>query len=154
MAETKMTGRRARDRWFLSMVLVLAVGALGYAAFRATTAAPEPEPPAGDVAVLSKGDPVDLTAHLVPGKYTIYDFYADWCPPCRTLDGYLRALAANHPNVAVRKIDIIDWTSPVVQQHDIHDLPYMVLYGPDGTRLAAGDDVFPMVMELFKTRLF
>ena len=143
-----------RERFFIATVLVVAAGALGYAAFRAVAASPTPEVPPGDVAVLSKGDPVDLNANLVPGKYTIYDFYADWCPPCRALDGSLRALAANHRNVAIRKIDIIDWTSPVVQQHDIRDLPHMVLYGPDGTRLAEGDDVYPMVSELFRTKLF
>ena len=72
-----------------------------------------PDLEAGDVMVVSKGDEVDLREHAVGGKYTIYDFYADWCPPCRVLDVELRDLAATHDNGAIRKIDIIDWIEQI-----------------------------------------
>src|SRR5262245_1070521 len=78
--------------------LLLVGGALGWAAYRVTTGLQSPEPSRGDVVVLSRGERVDLSANAVKGKYTIYDFYADWCPPCRALDVQLRQLAARHDN--------------------------------------------------------
>src|SRR5688572_25150679 len=118
-------------RSILAFVLLLAAGVIGFAAWRTATGDPAPPSLPGDVQVVSKGEPVDLDAVAVKGKYTIYDFYADWCPPCRSLDVQLRQLASTHDDVAVRKIDIVDWTTPVVKQHGVEGLPHMVVYGPD-----------------------
>ena len=149
------TARRATagEKAVLILVVAIAGGALAYAVFLASGGSGVVEVPRGDVMVVSKGDPVDLAAAAVKGKYTIFDFYADWCPPCRALDPELRMLAARHENVAIRKIDIIDWTTPVVQQHGVEDLPHMVLYGPDGKMIASGDDVYLAVQKLFDTAL-
>jgi len=133
----------------LVVILLVAGGALGFASWRALGGATEPALPPGDVLHISKGDEVDLVAHAVAGKYTIYDFYADWCPPCRVIDVQLREIASRHDNVAVRKIDIIDWTTPVVRQHGVMSLPHLVLYGPDGQELASGDEALVMVSDLF-----
>ena len=35
-----------------------------------------------DVVIISGGEEVDLTAHTVDGKFTIFDFGAPWCGPC------------------------------------------------------------------------
>jgi thiol-disulfide isomerase/thioredoxin len=140
---------RGPERMILGLVLLVAAGVIGFAAWRTAAGDPVDDLPPGDVQVVSKGDPVDLEALAVRGKYTIYDFYADWCPPCRSLDVELRRLAATHANVAVRKIDIVDWTTPVVRQHGVEGLPHMVVYGPDGTRVAAGDEVYPLLSRLF-----
>jgi len=150
------TQKRRLENLLLLVVIVAVGGALGYAAYRASGggASAEPDPPAGDVLLLSQGDEVDIEAQRVPGKYTIYDFYADWCPPCRVLDVSLRQIAATHENVAVRKIDIIDWTTPVVDQYGVTDLPHMILYGPDGKKLAEGDDVYPLLKDLFDVEVF
>jgi thiol-disulfide isomerase/thioredoxin len=142
------------ERILLLVVLLIIGGALGYAAFLSTAARPSEDSLSGDVVVVSKGEKVDLAANAVKGKYTLYDFYADWCPPCRALDPQLRQLASRHDNVAIRKIDIIDWTTPVVAQHGVEALPFMVLFGPDGKQLASGDDVYPMVARLFDTELY
>lgn len=105
---------------------------------------------AGDVEVISRGEEVNLTDHLAPGKYTVFDFYAVWCPPCRVLSPALERLAAAHPDVlAVRKVDIVDWTLPVAAQHGIESLPYLVLYDPDGELVGEGDAVFGSLTELF-----
>ncbi len=150
------TPRRTRmDRALIAMVLLAATAALLYATYRALWAPSEVDiAPAdsGDVVTLAKGDEVDLVANLVPGKYTIYDFYADWCPPCRALDVEFRAMASRHENLAVRRIDIIDWTTPVVKQHGFESLPFIVLFGPDGVEISRGDRALFEVMELFGER--
>jgi len=142
------------EKILLLVVLILVGGALGYAAFLASGSRAEPERAAGDYMVVSRGETVDLEAAAVKGKYTLYDFYADWCAPCRSLDPQLRELAAGHDNVAIRKIDIVDWTTPVVAQHQVQSLPFMILLDPEGRRLAAGDDVYPMVSRLFRAELY
>ncbi len=32
----------------------------------------------GATAKISSGEPIDLKQHLIPGKYTVFIFYADW----------------------------------------------------------------------------
>lgn len=95
---------------------------------------------AADVATISHGEKVDLGSHLVQGKLVLFDFYADWCGPCRQLEPYVRALADAHPDrLAVRKVDIVNWGSEVSRQHGIRFVPYLKLYGADGTLLREGD---------------
>lgn len=93
-----------------------------------------------DIEVISQGREVDLEAHLVPGKLVLFDFYADWCMPCRIIEPHVDRLAESHvDSLAVRKVDVIDWESPVARQYRIQSIPHFVLYGPDGELLAAGD---------------
>ncbi|HKY33150.1 MAG TPA: thioredoxin family protein [Candidatus Polarisedimenticolia bacterium] len=145
--------RRGPERILLSLVLLIAGGVIGYAAYRMGSGPERPDLPPGDVEVVSHGEPVDLAALAVKGKYTVYDFYADWCPPCRSIDVGLRSIASRHPNVAIRKIDIVDWTTPVVEQHRVTSLPHLVLFGPDGEPMASGDAVYPLLSRLFDAEL-
>ncbi len=109
--------------------------------------APRPD---ADVRVIAHGEEVDLAAHLAPGKYTVVDFYAIWCPPCRVLSPALERLAARHPEaLAIRKVDIVDWTQPVAEQHGVESLPYLVLYDGDGAAIARGEEVFAALAGLF-----
>jgi thiol-disulfide isomerase/thioredoxin len=105
---------------------------------------------AGDVRVIAHGEEVDLDQHLARGKYTVVDFYAVWCPPCRQLSPALERLAGRHPDrLAVRKVDIVDWTQPVARQHGIEELPYLVLFDPEGRPAARGGDVFLVLGRVF-----
>ena len=95
---------------------------------------------AADVQTITHGREVDLEDHLVPGKYVLFDFYADWCGPCRALEPQLRDLAGRHADeLVIRKVDIINWDSAVSRQYRVSSIPYMILYGPDGVRVATGD---------------
>jgi len=103
-----------------------------------------------DVRVITHGDRVDLQAHAVPGKYTVFDFYAVWCPPCRALSPALEKLAArNSWTLAILKVDIVDWTMPVAEQYGIEELPYLVLFDGSGKRMAEGEAVINELGRLF-----
>lgn len=96
--------------------------------------------PGADVELITQGREVDLEAHLVPGKLVLFDFYADWCMPCRILEPHVNRLAELHEDsLAVRKVDVIDWESPVARQYRISSLPHFRLYGTAGELIAAGD---------------
>lgn len=107
---------------------------------------------AADVATVSRGAEVRLEDHLVPGKLVLVDFYADWCGPCRVLTPRLERLAAEHPEeLALRKVDIVEWSSPVARQHRIRAVPHLRLYDGDGIMLADGDT--GRVLALLEQRL-
>src|SRR5512143_4000350 len=72
---------------------------------------------------IAQGREVDLKDFLVPGKYTIFDFTSEYCPPCRAYADPLLKLHQRRPDVAVVKVDInrpgvhrIDWDSPAAKQ--------------------------------------
>src|SRR5262245_41946063 len=103
-----------------------------------------------DLQIITHGDKVDLDAHLARGKYTVVDFYAAWCPPCRVVGPALERLAkVESSRLAVRKVDIVDWTMPVVEQYGIEALPHLMLFDPQGRRVANGDEVYGRLREVF-----
>lgn len=138
----------------LTLLLVAVGAALALGAFVVTRPPAEEVITGGDVAVASNGEAFDLEKHLAAGKYTIFDYYADWCPPCRALDPQLRRLAADRPDVALRKVDIVDWTTEVVRQRSITGLPYMEIYDKEGRLLAKGDEVYGVIKDLFDVEIF
>jgi len=103
---------------------------------------PLPPLPAGaDLAELSKeGEDVPaLDQHAVKGKVTLFDFYAVWCAPCRKIDAHVFGLLGKSDDLAVRKLNVVSWETPLAGRYlkDIPGLPYVVVYGKDGKRVAA-----------------
>ena len=72
----------------------------------------------------------------VPGKITIYDFWAAWCEPCKTLDPVLVELARTHPDrIAIRRVDVVDWDSAAAATHLTpggFDLPHLKIFDASG----------------------
>ena len=77
------------------------------------------------------GAAIELGELLVPGKITVLDFYADWCGPCRKIAPHLEKLSED-PQVVVRKIDIVNWKSPVARQWQLRSIPNMRVYDKSG----------------------
>jgi thiol-disulfide isomerase/thioredoxin len=100
-----------------------------------------PLAPNADLRELSKeGEDVpSLEAHIVPGKVTLFDFYAVWCAPCRKIDAHLFALLGKRGDLALRKLNVVDWETPLARRYlkSIPNLPYVVVYGKNGQRVGA-----------------
>ena len=84
------------------------------------------------IEVISHGGQVDINQHLALGNVTVIDFYADWCGPCRQLSPHLEQMARSDPDIALRKIDIVNWKMPVAQQFNIHSIPQVNVYDRSG----------------------
>jgi thiol-disulfide isomerase/thioredoxin len=103
-----------------------------------------------DVRVISRGKAIDLEEHLVPGKFTIVDYFADWCGPCKLLAADLERLLLARPDVAVRKVDLLDWSSAAAKQakrdHGVEGIPYLRVYDPRGRFLGevSGNRIFAL----------
>ncbi len=95
--------------------------------------------PAGaDVRVLTRdGRAVGPLDELrARGKYTVFDLYADWCAPCKLVDVRLREIVAKRRDVAVRKLNVVDFDSPLAAEMgpQFDSLPWLVVFSPSGRR--------------------
>ena len=82
--------------------------------------------------MISHGAQVDINQHLALGSATVIEFYADWCGPCRRLSPSLEQMASSDPEIALRKIDIVNWRTPVAQQFNVHSIPQVNVYDRRG----------------------
>ncbi|HEX6159465.1 MAG TPA: thioredoxin domain-containing protein [Thermoanaerobaculia bacterium] len=89
-----------------------------------------------DIRVASRGEAFDVRKNLARGKYTIFDFWAEWCGPCHVLTPKIERLVVERADVALRTIDLKQWDSPAGKQatkeFKVPGLPYVRVYGPDG----------------------
>jgi thioredoxin 1 len=83
--------------------------------------------------VISHGAQVDINKHLALGGVTVVDFYADWCGPCRQLSPSLEQMARTDPEIALRKIDIVNWRTAVARQFNVHSIPQVNVYNRGGS---------------------
>lgn len=89
-----------------------------------------------DITTIHGGKPLSFPAHLAEGKLTIFDFYADWCGPCRLYSPKLERLLVDHENIALRKVDVVDWDSGLAKQltkaYKIPALPFTLIFNDEG----------------------
>jgi len=102
---------------------------------------------------VSHGEEIDVDALAVEGKYTVIDFFSEYCPPCVALSPKLEELVEKRDDVVVVKVDInrpghqgIDWQSPVARQYGLDSIPRLRVYGPDGKMESDGDEAMQTVM--------
>ena len=115
---------------------------------------------AGAVADANRGNPgqtLDVNSLVVQGKTTLIDFHSPFCPPCVQLAPIMAKLAAKRPDLAIKKVDInrpevqgIDWRSPLAQQYQIRQVPYFMIFNPQGQPVAQGREATEMVERWLK----
>lgn len=121
--------KEVQDRFHYNAAIASAYSAQQVVNHARMAAAPRGQP----VEVISHGAPVDINQHLALGNVTVVDFYADWCGPCRQLSPTLEQMASSDPQIALRKIDIVNWRTPVAQQFNIHSIPQVNVYNRGGS---------------------
>ena len=126
-----------------------------------TAALTQPGKPYIDFAIEYQGDTTRLSQLMKPGHYTLVDFWASWCGPCRREMPGLKEIQKtfgpegldivgvavwDKPEDTVQAIEELEITWPVIinGQHIPTDLygivgiPTIILIGPDGTILSRG----------------
>ena len=113
-----------------------------------------------DVQIISRGERVELTAHLANDKYTLFDFGAPWCVPCHAAEALIKRYMQDHPDVALRAIVLdsqdpkVSYAMPVVSQHLLAapGLPYFMVMSPSGKTIAKGVDLPKLLKKLDRKR--
>jgi thioredoxin 1 len=89
-----------------------------------------------DITTIKGGKKLSLSEHLAAGKITILDFYADWCGPCRLYSPKLENLLLDNTDLALRKVDVVDWKSDLAKQltkdYKVPALPFTLIFNEKG----------------------
>jgi thiol-disulfide isomerase/thioredoxin len=109
------------------------------------------------------GSDVKLSSYIEPGKYTLVDFWASWCGPCRREIPVIKALYDKYHSKGLNVVGVAVWDKPAdtkaaieseqipwpvilngtretTATYGIMGIPCIMLIGPDGTIL--GRDLF------------
>jgi thioredoxin 1 len=91
------------------------------------------------------GEELDLKPLLIIGKTNLIDFYSPFCPPCVQLAPVMDKLAEKRPDLVIHKVNInrpdvsgIDWRSPLARQYKLRQVPYFMIFSPQGKLVDQG----------------
>lgn len=90
----------------------------------------------GDFKVISRGERVDLQAHAVPGKITLFQFASDTCDSCKALTPMLRIILAQRPDIALREVNVTWPNAPASEQYGVTGTPSFLIVGKNGARMS------------------
>jgi thioredoxin len=93
----------------------------------------DPGLPVTDGAVVIVEDSTFLA--LTEGRYTVVDFWAGWCAPCRQFAPIFRAVAREHTGSVRFGACDVDANPGVAQLLQIRSIPTLVVFGPDGSEV-------------------
>ena len=92
-----------------------------------------------DIKTIKGGNKIKFTDHLAQGKITIFDFYADWCNPCKIFSPKVERLLLEQNMLALRKVDVVDWKSNLAKQltkkYKLPFLPFTLIFDDKGNLL-------------------
>jgi thioredoxin 1 len=101
------------------------------------------------IEVISGGNEIDINKHLAAGKITLVEFYADWCGPCKMISPTLEKLAKTDSDIALCKIDIVNWQSAVSRQYSIHSIPCVAVFDRKGQLVGIMNGVDPQALDQY-----
>jgi thiol-disulfide isomerase/thioredoxin len=93
-----------------------------------------PDEPAGsgaEVVVIDDASFLDLTQ----GGWTVVDFWASWCAPCRSFAPVFRSVAAAHQGPVRFGACEVDANPRTAALLGIRSIPTLVVFGPDGSEV-------------------
>jgi thiol-disulfide isomerase/thioredoxin len=132
----------------VSIVVVVGLAILGYLILTKDSSDPAAN-------AYAPGERVDIETLVHEGKTTIFDFYSDYCPPCKKISPLLKELDEKRDDIVVVKIDInrkdvgrIDFGSPVARQYNLKYIPYFIIYDESGSRTHEGRKASQQVVQL------
>jgi thiol-disulfide isomerase/thioredoxin len=103
------------------------------------------------------GMEVQIEEFVQGDQMTIFDFYSQFCPPCRKISPWLKQLDEKRDDIIVFKVDInrsgvrgIDWRSPVAQQYGLKSIPHFIIYNDEGELILEGKPAYTKVLELLQ----
>lgn len=92
-----------------------------------------------DIQTLKGGSKINFNNHISKGKITVFDFYADWCGPCRLYSPKVERLLLENKSLALRKVDVVNWQSDLAKQltkdYRIPALPFTLIFDNKGKLL-------------------
>ena len=62
--------------------------------------------------IVRRGERVALEGYILKGKYTLFEFYADWSPAWKSMKPELEAKIKRGDDVVLRRINVRSWGSP------------------------------------------
>ena len=103
------------------------------------------------------GQEIDIQRFVQPNKTTIFDFYSEYCGPCKRISPMLKRLDSRREDIIIHQVDInrpgireIDWGSPVARQYKLRSVPYFMIYDSSGNLTHRGHEAYEEVMRLIK----
>jgi thiol-disulfide isomerase/thioredoxin len=101
------------------------------------------------------GGEFDIESHVQKGKITIFDFFSDYCPPCRQISPLLKKLDEQRPDLVVLAVDInrkgakgIDFYSPLARQYRLNAVPHFKIFDAQGKLVSEGQQAYGEVIRL------
>lgn len=105
------------------------------------------------------GSPVSLSAYVGKGKYTLVDFWASWCGPCREESPNVAELYNKYKDQGLEVVGVATWDKPAnskkaikelnatwpqilntemkpMELYGVNGIPFIILFAPDGTIVA------------------
>lgn len=69
----------------------------------------------------------NLQAILVQNEFTLVDFYADWCKPCKKMNPILKEIAENDKSIKILKVNS-DEAGSLVNHYGIEEIPTYIFF--------------------------
>ena len=104
------------------------------------------------------GEMMQISEFIQGDQITIFDFYSDYCGPCRRISPWLKQLDKKRDDIVVFKVNInrpsvrgIDWKSPLAQQYNLRSIPHFKIYNSDGELDVEGKQASIRVEQLLRS---